>query len=164
MSSLEVEVDVNESMINRIEPGQRIEATLDAYPEWKVPARVLTTVPSADRQKATVKVRITFDALDPRILPDMGIKVAFLGAPPDAKAAAPVRRLVVPAAAVRQQDGKDVVLVVRGDIVERRAVQRGAVLSDGIEVLPGLGDGEQVVVEGPQDLSDGDRVRIASGP
>ena len=78
MSSLEIEVDVGESYIQRVHAGQRVEATLDAYPDWKIPARVITTIPAADREKATVKVRIAFDRLDPRILPDMGVKVSFL--------------------------------------------------------------------------------------
>ena len=78
MSSLEIEVDVNETYINRVVPGQKVEATLDAYPDWQIPAHVITTIPSADRQKATVKVRIAFEGLDPKILPDMGVKVAFL--------------------------------------------------------------------------------------
>ena len=88
MSSLEIEVDVNESFINRVTPGQRVEATLDAYPDWRIPAHVITIVPTADRQKATVLVRIGFEQLDPRILPDMGVKVAFLGAVEPADAAA----------------------------------------------------------------------------
>ena len=80
MSSLEIEVDVNESYINRVEPGQPVEATLDAYPDWKIPAKVIAIIPTADRQKATVKVRVGFDKLDPRILPDMSVKVAFRSA------------------------------------------------------------------------------------
>ena len=78
MTSLEIEVDVNESYINRVQPAQPVEAVLDAYPDWRIPAHVITTVPTADRQKATVQVRIGFDQLDPRILPDMGVKVTFL--------------------------------------------------------------------------------------
>ncbi len=78
MSSLEIEVDVNEAFINRVSDGQRVEAVLDAYPDWRIPARVISIVPTADRQKATVKVRISFDALDPRILPEMGVQVWFL--------------------------------------------------------------------------------------
>ncbi|MXY25076.1 MAG: efflux RND transporter periplasmic adaptor subunit [Acidobacteria bacterium] len=81
MSSLEIEVDVNESYINRVSPGQRVVATLDAYPDWEIGARVITTIPAADRQRATVLVRIAFDALgDSRILPDMGVNVRFLEA------------------------------------------------------------------------------------
>ena len=77
MSSLEIEVDVNESYINRVQSGQPAEATLDAYADWKIPCKVIAIIPTADRQKATVKVRVGFDALDPRILPEMGVKVAF---------------------------------------------------------------------------------------
>ena len=79
MDSLEIEVDVNESYIARVKPGQPVTAVLDAYPDWQIPAKVRTVIPTADRQKATVKVRVTFDRLDPRILPDMGVKVTFLG-------------------------------------------------------------------------------------
>src|SRR6185436_652518 len=101
MSSLEVEVDVNETYINRVTNGMKVEAILDAYQDWKIPAHVITTIPTADRAKATVKVRIAFDALDPKILPDMGVKVAFLGEAP--AAGAPARpRVAVPAAAVRE--------------------------------------------------------------
>ena len=77
MTSLEIEIDVNESYINRVEPGQPVEATLDAYPDWKIPCKVIAIIPTADRQKSTVKVRVGFDQLDPRILPDMSVKVAF---------------------------------------------------------------------------------------
>jgi len=77
MESLEIEVDVNESHIAKVHPGQPADAVLDAYPKWRIPATVRTIIPTADRQKATVKVRLTFDELDPRILPDMGVKVAF---------------------------------------------------------------------------------------
>ena len=79
MNSNEVEVDVNEAYIARVEPGQRVTSTLDAYPNWQIPSHVRTVIPTADRQKATVKVRISFDKLDPKILPDMGVKVAFMG-------------------------------------------------------------------------------------
>src|SRR5439155_12992154 len=77
MSSLEIEIDVNESYINRVQPAQPVEATLDAYPDWKIPCKVIAIIPTADRQKSTVKVRVGFDQLDPRILPEMGVKVAF---------------------------------------------------------------------------------------
>ena len=161
MSSLEIEVDVNESYINRVSPEQRVVATLDAYPDWQIPARVITTIPAADRQRATVLVRIAFDELgDPRILPDMGVNVAFLeaGPPPEAAVAAAPPRLWIPAAAVRGAGGTQVVFVARGETVERRAVTTG--LEDGgdVEVLAGVAAGERVVIEGPPDLSDGDRV------
>jgi RND family efflux transporter MFP subunit len=77
MTSLEIEVDVNESFINRVKPEQPVEATLDAYPDWKIPCKVIAIIPTADRQKATVKVRVGFEKTDSRILPQMGVKVAF---------------------------------------------------------------------------------------
>ena len=159
MSSLEIEVDVNESYINRVSPGQRIEATLDAYPDWRIPGKVITTVPTADRQKATVLVRIAFDRLDPRILPDMGIKVAFLGAEtPAAVAAAP---LTIAKSAVRTDGGSQVVFVVSGDSrVERRALRLGPAKDDRIEVVSGLTPGEKIVLEPPVALKDGDRVVV----
>jgi RND family efflux transporter MFP subunit len=161
MASLEIEVDVNESYINRVEPGQRVEAVLDSYPDWHIPAHVITPVPTADRQKATVKVRVAFDQLDPRMLPDMGVKVAFLSAPAEGAAGAPAApRLVVPRAALRKDGDADVVFVLRGERVERRAVRRGAEAAAGVEVLAGLAAGDQVVTEGPATLADGDRVRV----
>lgn len=162
MASLEIEVDVNESYINRVQPGQPVTATLDAYPDWQIPAKVITVVPTADRQKATVLVRIGFDRLDPRILPDMGVKVAFLRAGESQAAdAAPARAtLVIPRAAARAAQGGDVVFVIREDRVERRAVKLGAVDGDQIEVVSGLAAGERVVVDGPPDLANGDRVRV----
>ena len=161
MSSLEIEVDVNESYINRVSPAQRVVATLDAYPDWEIPASVITTIPAADRQRATVLVRIAFDELgDPRILPDMGVNVAFLesGPPPAESVVDAAPRLWIPSEALRSDGGAQVVFVARGDTVERRAVTTG--LEDGgdVEVLAGVAAGEQVVVEGPPELADGDRV------
>jgi RND family efflux transporter MFP subunit len=176
MSSLEVEVDVNESFINRVKPGMKVESVLDAYPDWRIPSHVITTVPSADRQKATVRVRIGFDesvrpgsaagqakaqGFDPRILPDMGVKVSFLREEEPAKAAvAPAARFEVPKAAVRSVDGRTIVFVVRDDHLERRAVRTGNEDGDAMEVLSGVTAGERVVIEGPPTLQDGDRVRI----
>jgi multidrug efflux pump subunit AcrA (membrane-fusion protein) len=123
MASLEIEVDVAEQYIERVHPDQPIEAVLDAYKDWRIPAHVITTVPSADRQKATMKVRIGFDQLDPRILPDMGVKVSFLSERAPAGATAPRARLLVPKAAVRSEAGREVVFVVRDDRVEPRAIR-----------------------------------------
>jgi RND family efflux transporter MFP subunit len=159
MSSLEVEVDVNESYINRVSPAQRVEAVLDAYPDWRIPGKVITVVPTADRQKATVLVRIAFDKLDPRILPDMGIKVAFLGAETPAAAAAPP--MTIPRAALRTEGGSQVVLVVAGDgRVERRALRVGPARDDRVEVVSGLSAGERIVLDPPAGLKDGDRVVV----
>ncbi len=163
MASLEIEVEVNESYINRVEDGQAVTATLDAYPDWKIPTRVITTVPTADRIKATVLVRIAFEQLDPRILPDMGVKVAFLetAEEPDA-AGTPGTRLVVPTAAPRASNGGQVVFVIKDDHVERRAVSLGAIDGDVVEVVSGLSAGERIVVDGPSDLADGDRVIVTN--
>jgi HlyD family secretion protein len=156
MSSLEIEVDVNESYIQRVEPRQRVEAILDAYPDWRIPASVIAVIPTADRQKATVRVRIAFDRLDPRILPDMGVKVAFL-ASEDAGAANARPRLLVPKAALRRDGDKDVVFVLANGRVQRRAVEARAASGSDMEIVSGLVAGERVVVEGPAGLADGTR-------
>jgi RND family efflux transporter MFP subunit len=160
MGSLEIEVDVNETYINRVTPNQRVEAMLDAYPDWRIPAHVITTIPSADRQKATVKVRIAFDGLDPRILPDMGVKVSFLKDAPAPGQAAVAPRVVVPKAAVRSADGHSIVFVLKDDRVERRAVSIGLENGDQVELVSGVSAGERVVVDGPVTLKDGDKVRV----
>ncbi len=162
MSSLEIEVDVNESYIDRVSSGQRVVAILNAYPDWEIPARVITTIPAADRQRATVLVRIGFDELgDSRILPDMGVNVAFLEAGAPAEAAPDAEpRLWIPSEALRSEGDGRVVFVARGETVELRPVTTG--LEDGgvVEVLAGVSAGERVVVEGPPELADGDRVVV----
>jgi RND family efflux transporter MFP subunit len=159
MASLEIEVDVNESYINRVKSGQGVEAIIDAYPDWKIPAHVITMVPTADRQKATVLVRIGFEKLDPRILPDMGVKVAFLGAAePVSAQAAP--RVMIPKGAIRNELGQDIVFVVVGDHVERRAIRQSPSQGDTASVIAGLAGGDKVVVEGPPDLADGRKVEV----
>jgi RND family efflux transporter MFP subunit len=160
MTSLEIEVDVSESYINRVKPKQPVEAILDAYPDWQIPGHVITTVPTADRQKATVRVRIGFEQLDPRILPDMGVKVSFLG---EREAAAPdasvTPRVLVPKSAVRSEGGQTVVFLVRADRVERRAVKVGLTDREQIEVVSGLASGDRIVVDGFDGLADGTRVK-----
>jgi RND family efflux transporter MFP subunit len=162
MSSLEIEVDVNESYINRVKSDQKVEAVLDAYPEWRIPAHVITMVPTADRQKATVRVRIAFDKLDPRILPDMGVKVSFLRdqEPAAASSAASLARFEIPRAAIRAESDRSVVFVARDGKAERRAVRTGLEHGDVIEVLSGVSAGEQVVINPPPTMKDGDRIRI----
>ena len=160
MSSLEVEVDVNETYINRVSNKMKVESVLDAYPDWRIPSHVITTIPSADRQKATVKVRIGFDQLDPRILPDMGVKVSFLRDAPAPGQAAVVPRALVPKTAVRTADGRSVVFVLKEDRVERRAISVGLENGDQVEVISGVSAGERVVVDAPQTLKDGDKVKV----
>jgi RND family efflux transporter MFP subunit len=159
MRSLEVEVEVNESYINRVSPGQAVTAVLDAYPDWEIPCRVITTIPAADRQKATVLVRIGFNELDPRILPDMGVKVTFLrpddGTVPQAQAAT-----LAPKTAIRSEGETSVAFVVRGDIVERRAVATGGADGDRVEIRAGLQPGDRVVLNPPAELTDGARVVV----
>ncbi len=167
MNSNEIEVDVNESYIARVVPGQQVTATLDAYPEWQIPSKVRTVIPTADRQKATVKVRISFLKLDPRILPDMGVKVAFLEeekalAKGKAKGQekAPQAVAFIPKNAVRTDSGTSFVLLVRDGKLERRAVSLGLDRGTEVAVLSGIAPGDSLVVKGPEGLHDGDKVEI----
>jgi RND family efflux transporter MFP subunit len=155
MNSLEIEIDVNESYINRVEPGQPVEATLDAYPDWKTPCKVIAIIPTADRQKSTVKVRGGFDKLDPRILPEMAVKVAFR----DTGAAAAGRSVVVPKSVVQNQNGHDVIFVVANHRAERRAVTVGSEQKDDVVLLGGVSEGERVIVDAPPGLVDGVAVK-----
>jgi RND family efflux transporter MFP subunit len=161
MSSLEVEVDVNESYITRVKQGQPVTATLDAYPDRELPAKVRTVIPTADRQKATVKVRITFDKLDDTILPDMGVKVAFLApAPAAGKNTGVEAKAIIPKSAVRSDDGKQVVYLVREQKLERRAVSLGAERGTDVEILAGVSPGDKLVVRGAETLHEGQAVEV----
>jgi RND family efflux transporter MFP subunit len=166
MNSNEIEVDVNEAYIARVRPGQKVMATLDAYPDWQIPSHVRTIIPTADRQKATVKVRISFDKLDPRILPDMGVKVAFLSEEASAKKAkggkaqGPAVKAIIPRNAVRDEGSTSYVFAVRDGKVERRAVTLGRPIGSEVEVMAGVIAGDQLVVRGPENLQDGQRVEI----
>lgn len=176
MDSLEIEVDVGESYIQRVQAGQRVEAVLDAYPDWRIPARVITTIPAADREKATVEVRIGFDRLDPRILPDMGVKVSFLDAGDSGGGAGRAggeprdRRILIPWEAVREAEGDPFAWVLRDGRVERRPLTLGDRSGDGggeragerVQVLSGLEPGERVVTEATGELADGLEVREAA--
>lgn len=161
MKSLEIDVDVNESYINRVRPGQKVTAILDAYSDWQIPGHVITTIPTADRQKATVQVRIAFEALDPRLLPDMGVKVTFLREADEAEKGRPVAAqptTLVPKASVVTEGSTSYVFVVQGETVERRAVRTGGTDGDRLEVLGGLQGGERVVVTPPNGLKAGAKV------
>jgi len=161
MESLEIEVDVNESHIAKVTPGQPADAVLDAYPEWHIPATVRTVIPTADRQKATVKVRLTFDELDPRILPDMGVKVAFRETVRDEPTANPAQSLV-PQPSVRTENGQTVVFVVEDETVDRRAVSVGRSIGNDIEIIAGVTPGDRVVVSESNGLTDGQKVKVKS--
>ncbi|MCI0749172.1 MAG: efflux RND transporter periplasmic adaptor subunit [Nevskiales bacterium] len=161
MDSLEIEVDVNENFINRVRPGQPVEATLNAYPDWKIPCEVIAVIPAADRSKATVKVRIGLRVKDPRIIPDMGARVSFL---PEDRSAADAsegsRGVFIPSQALAQEESVTVVFVLKDDTVERRAVTPGLRRGEQVQVLAGLSAGERVAL-GPLDqLADGVRVKI----
>jgi HlyD family secretion protein len=154
MSSLEIEIDVSESYINRIQSGQAVEATLDSYPDWRIQAKVIAIIPTADRQKATVKVRVGFEKLDPRILPDMSVKVAVQGSGETRTESA----ITIPAAAVRRVEGQDVVWILRDGRVERRAVTVGVTRGNDVAVAAGLTGGEKIVLDGGSELKEGSPV------
>jgi RND family efflux transporter MFP subunit len=158
MESLEIEVDVNESHIAKVSIGQAVEAVLDAYPGWQIPCSVRTIIPTADRQKATVKVRIAFARLDPRILPDMGAKVSFLSgedAVPDSRV-----RALVPAQAVREAGGRQVVFLYQDGRLTMRGVILGEKRVSEVEILEGVSPGDKVVVSDLSRLRDGRRASI----
>src|SRR6202165_1019370 len=169
MHSNEIEVDVNESYIARVENGQQVTATLDAYPDKPIPSKVRTVIPTADRQKATVKVRITIIDLEKYnfILPDMGVKVAFLedekpvakGKGKDA-AKGPEAVAFIPKSAVRSDSSASFVFLVRDGKLERRAVSLGSDRGMDVAVLAGISPGDSLVVKGPESLHDGDKVEI----
>lgn len=159
MGSLEIEVDVNESYIQRVRVEQFVQATLEAYPEWKIPAKVIAIIPAADRQKATVKVRIGFQASDPRILPDMGVKVAFMNAEPivEEKPKEPLG-VRVPTTAVRSEGEDKFLFVVKDGVAELRKVTLTASYGTDVYIASGLRAGEDFVVVIPPELKDGSKV------
>lgn len=162
MDSLEVEVDVSENFINRVRPQQPVTIKLNAYPDWDIPGSVIATIPTADRAKATVKVRIAIGQKDPRIIPEMGARVAFLGEN-DAGAAgktSPVAGVVIPVDAITISGTASIVFVVHGSSVERRAVRLGGKTSSGQIISAGLEPGNIVALGDLSKLSDGARVRI----
>jgi HlyD family secretion protein len=161
-NTLEVEADINESSIGKITPGLAAEVTLDALPNEKLPAEVRKVVPTADRQKATVKVKVRFINIDPRILPDMNAKVTFIQkSESDAKAQA--TRIWVPKSAIQQIDGKATVLVLSDGRVTSQSVTIGSEVADRVEIKQGLAGGEKVVINSSENLKDGARVRLKQG-
>ncbi len=162
MDSLEVEVDVGEAFIGRVQPKMPVEATLNAYPDWKIPAEVIAIIPAADRGKATVKVRIAIKQKDARIVPDMGVRVSFLEAPKAADAQQP-SGVRVPGAAIVQRDGADVAFVLgEDDTVTQQTLKTGIALGDDRQVLTGVNAGDTVVLDPPETLADGAKVRMAA--
>jgi RND family efflux transporter MFP subunit len=172
LHSNEFEVDVSEAYIARVFDKQAVNAVLDAYPNWTIPAKVRTVIPTADRQKATVKVRISITepdhktlydpAKDPRILPDMGVKVTFLEdePKPGGKQQKTPAMAMVPQKAVRQDGSSQYVFILKGDTLERRAVTTGEARGSDVEILAGVQPDATVVVSGPDSLRDGQAVQI----
>lgn len=152
MDSLEIEIDVNESYINRVAAGQAVEAILDAYPDWKIPCAVVAIIPTADRQKSTVKVRVGFNQLDPRILPEMSVKVGFHDTATNAAAS---HLVLVPRNSVRNEAGRDIVFVVQAGQAERRAVTLAQTQGEDALLSAGVASGEKIVVNPSANLADG---------
>jgi len=162
MDSLEIEVDVNEAYINRVVAGHPVDAVLNAYPDWKIPAHVIAIIPTADRSKATVKVRIALDTKDTRIVPDMGVRVSFLEEnKPAAQAQQAPRGVLVPAAALHKDADKDIVFILKDSKAQRRAVTVGGNVGESRQVLGGVNAGENVIVDAPPELKDGTAVVLA---
>jgi RND family efflux transporter MFP subunit len=162
MNSLEVEVDVNEAYINRVQPNQPVSSVLNAYPDWTIPSHVIAIIPTADRAKATVKVRIGLDVKDNRIVPDMGVRVSFLeDRNPGPGNQTPPRGVLVPAKAVRNEGGSNVVFVLTEQRARRRSVTLGGTIGDSRQVLTGVSAGEGVIIDAPAALKDDAAVTVA---
>ncbi|MED5619644.1 efflux RND transporter periplasmic adaptor subunit [Ideonella sp. BN130291] len=157
MDSLEVGVDVNEAYIAQVKADMPCEAVLDAYPDWKIPAHVLAVIPSADRGKATVKVRVALDQKDERVVPDMGVRVTFLATKPKSQAA-PAPGVLLPPEALVQRDGTNTVFVVNDGQAQQRAVKLGADVGKFRLATDGVKAGEAVVVSPPAELKNGSKV------
>jgi len=159
MDSLEIEVDVNEAYIQRVSSGQRVSATLNAYPTWQIPAEVIAIVPTADRQKATVRVRIGFLERDGRVLRDMGVKVAFLGNETPAEPQQELQGVLIAREALHDDADGAFVWRISNGIVERRGVEvAGSLDRERILVSRGLVVGDTVIRSAEGSLSAGQKV------
>jgi RND family efflux transporter MFP subunit len=158
LESLQVEVDVSETSLNQVKAGQPCEIQLDALPDSRFPGEVSAIVPTADRTKASVKVKVRFLDLDPRILPEMSAKVAFLSRPslPEDQTAC----LAFPFSALVNGEGGPSVFRVREGRAEKRPVRTGRRFGDLVEALEGVEAGDRVVVAPPEKLRDGSKVRM----
>jgi RND family efflux transporter MFP subunit len=160
MSTLEVEADVSESSLSRVKVGQPAEIVLDALPGTRYRGRISRMVPTVDRAKATVMTKVQFDALDPRILPEMSAKVAFLSREITPEEQKPL--LAVAGDAVAQRDGRDVIFVVRGERTAAVPVAPGVRLGDLVAIAGAVQSGERAVLRPAAALADGARVRVAA--
>ncbi|MGA7438838.1 MAG: efflux RND transporter periplasmic adaptor subunit, partial [Luteibacter sp.] len=160
MDSLEIDVDVNEAYIGRVQPAMAAEAVLDAYPDWHIPAHVIAIVPAADRGKATVKVRVALEQKDARIVPDMGVRVSFLEHRTEARAAAP-KGVMVPSSAIVQREGREVAFVVADEKAHRREITAAKPVNNDMRlVTAGLAAGDTVITAPPDSVGDGTPVHI----
>jgi RND family efflux transporter MFP subunit len=162
MDSLEVDVDVSENFINRVHPGQAATVRLNAYPDWQIPAAVIAVIPTADRAKATVKVRIGMRQKDPRIVPEMGAHVSFLEdvSAPRAGAVSRMPGVIIPPEAVQGTGDAAVVFVIKDRRIEHQVIRLGARTDGGQIVLAGLQPGASLAVGDFSKLHDGARVSI----
>lgn len=162
MDSLEVDVDVNESYINRVQSNQKAQAVLDAYPDWTIPAHVIAVIPTADRGKATVKVRVALDQKDARVLPDMGARVSFLEEAKKGVAVAQIKGVLVPASSIVERNGKSAVFVIDSGKARLRTVNAGQTFND-LRLVEGIAAGTQVVKQPQAEMGDGAKVTVGSG-
>lgn len=158
MDSLEIEVNVNEAYIGRVQAGQPVEARLNAYPDWAIPGKVIAIIPTADRNKATVKVRIGLDSKDSRIVPEMGVRVSFLA--DKAKASETLAGVMVPVSAIFQTESGPAVFVLANGAVKLRPVNIGQLQNGNRQILHGLQSGERVVLEPPPGLKESDKLEL----
>ena len=159
MDSLEVEVDVNESYINRVQPGQPAITNLNAYPEWDINSEVIAIIPTADRNKATVKVRIGLLEKDQRVLPDMGAKVSFLKEQPNTESVV-LKGVIVPSTSVIKEGASSFVFLIKNGIIVKTKVQVESASANYARIINGIKNGDSVVVNSNNGLQDGQEVVI----
>ena len=159
MDSLEVEVDVNESYINRVQPGQPAITNLNAYPEWDINSEVIAIIPTADRNKATVKVRIGLLEKDQRVLPDMGAKVSFLKEQSNTKSVV-LEGVIVPSTSVMKEGASSFVFLIKNGIIVKTKVQVESTSANYARIINGIKNGDSVVINSNNGLQDGQEVVI----
>jgi RND family efflux transporter MFP subunit len=160
MSSLQVEADVSESNIERVTANQPCEITLDAYPDKRYPGYVAKIVPTADRAKATVLVKVAFKSYDGRVLPEMSAKVLFLSKPTDAAAANARAILAIPSTSVVDRNGRKVVYLVQDDKATEVPVMVGKQMGSLVEITAGLSAGDRVIEKVDGTITNGARVKV----
>ena len=160
MDSLEVEVDVNESFINRVKPGQPVITNLNAYPKWDIPSEVIAIIPTADRNKATVKVRIALLEKDERVLPDMGSRVSFLRKIETKTEQTPKEGVMIPIAAISTSNNQSTVQALNENRIVLTEIEVAEETANYARVIRGLESGIKVVARFDDDLEDGQKVIV----